>query len=270
MGAVGGADAPRWQPRGGGDPSGGARGDRGGWNGHFGGGQPPVNSPPTAVAPADGPRWQGRGGNGDGRGEGWRGVQPSGGQTADPRGDRRRWEQPRDPSIMVGRGGGDVRRDSRWNGVDVHRDGRRNGDNRDGWRDNNPNPGIGGNDRNPNPGIGGNDRDRRFAGNDQFRRWDNDWRRDRRYDWRSYREQNRFAFRIGSYFDPFGYGYRSLRPGITLYAGYYQPDYWLDDPSQFRLPPIYGPYRWVRYFNDAVLVDIYDGQVVDVIRDFFW
>jgi Ni/Co efflux regulator RcnB len=28
--------------------------------------------------------------------------------------------------------------------------------------------------------------------------------------------------------------------------------------------------EWVRYWNDAVLVDMYTGEVVDVIRDFFW
>ena len=32
----------------------------------------------------------------------------------------------------------------------------------------------------------------------------------------------------------------------------------------------YGPYRWVRYYDDAVLVDIYSGEVVDVINNFFW
>ena len=31
-----------------------------------------------------------------------------------------------------------------------------------------------------------------------------------------------------------------------------------------------GPYRWVRYYDDVLLVDIYSGEVVDVIHDFFW
>ena len=47
-------------------------------------------------------------------------------------------------------------------------------------------------------------------------------------------------------------------------------DYLIDDPYAYRLPEVYGPYRWVRYYNDAVLVDIYSGQVVDVIYDIFW
>jgi hypothetical protein len=38
----------------------------------------------------------------------------------------------------------------------------------------------------------------------------------------------------------------------------------------YRLPQAYGPFRWVRYYGDALLVNIYTGQVVDVVYDFFW
>ena len=41
-------------------------------------------------------------------------------------------------------------------------------------------------------------------------------------------------------------------------------------PYAYRLPEAYGPYRWVRYYNDALLVDIRDGRVVDVVNDIFW
>ena len=101
-------------------------------------------------------------------------------------------------------------------------------------------------------------------------RWSNDWHRDPRYDWQRYRRQNRFVFQLGAFNDPFGYGYRPLGIGYTLYSGYYQPNYWLQDPWQYRLPPAYGRYRWVRYYDDALLVDIYTGRIVDSIRDFFW
>jgi len=101
-------------------------------------------------------------------------------------------------------------------------------------------------------------------------RWSSSWRRDPRYDWQRYRSHNRSIFRVGNYYDPFGWGYRRLSIGFTLYSGYYQSNYWLDDPWQYRLPPVYGPYRWVRYYDDAVLVNIYTGQVVDVISGFFW
>jgi hypothetical protein len=110
----------------------------------------------------------------------------------------------------------------------------------------------------------------RWASRPAEQRWSSNWQRDPRYDWRRYRERNRSIFRVGSYYDPFGWGYRRVNIGFTLYSGYYSRNYWLDDPWQYRLPPVYGPYRWVRYFDDAVLVDVYSGQVVQVIRDFFW
>lgn len=101
-------------------------------------------------------------------------------------------------------------------------------------------------------------------------RWANHWRHDRRYDWRRHRDRNRFIFRIGFYSDPFGYNYRRLGLGSYLYPSYYHSNYWINDPWQYRLPPAYGPYRWVRYHNDALLIDIYSGEVVDVIHGFFW
>jgi hypothetical protein len=102
------------------------------------------------------------------------------------------------------------------------------------------------------------------------RRWTGDWRRDHRYDWRSYRDRNRSIFRIGRYSDPYGWNYRRFSIGLSLYPNYYSSNYWLNDPWQYRLPPAYGPYRWVRYYDDALLVNIYTGQVVDAIHGFFW
>ena len=72
------------------------------------------------------------------------------------------------------------------------------------------------------------------------------------------------------YFDPFGWNYRRYNVGWRLWPSYYGQDYWLNDPWQYRLPPAYGPYRWVRYYDDALLVNIYTGMVVDVIYNFFW
>jgi Ni/Co efflux regulator RcnB len=38
----------------------------------------------------------------------------------------------------------------------------------------------------------------------------------------------------------------------------------------YRLPFAPPGYRWIRYYDDALLIDTWDGQVVDVIYDFFW
>jgi Ni/Co efflux regulator RcnB len=38
----------------------------------------------------------------------------------------------------------------------------------------------------------------------------------------------------------------------------------------YRLPPAYPGTQWIRYYDDALLVDIWTGEVVDVVYDFFW
>lgn len=102
--------------------------------------------------------------------------------------------------------------------------------------------------------------------------WDRDWRRDRRYDWQAYRNYNRDFFHIGVYYNPFGYGYYYQPFGVGAYldAAFYGENYWIDDPYAYRLPPAYGDTRWVRYYNDVLLVDIDTGEVIDVIHNFFW
>jgi hypothetical protein len=101
--------------------------------------------------------------------------------------------------------------------------------------------------------------------------WRNEWRGDRRYDWQRYRDQNRRLFHAPRYVPPrnYGWGYRSFSIGYRLAPFFFAPAYWVDDPWEYRLPPVYGPYRWVRYYNDVLLVDTETGEVVDAIRDFF-
>ena len=100
--------------------------------------------------------------------------------------------------------------------------------------------------------------------------WTTDWRRDSRYNWYDYRNRYGSLYDLGRYHDPYGWGYRRFSIGFNIGSGYYGSNYWLDDPWMYRLPPAYGPYRWVRYYDDALLVNIYSGQVVDVINNFFW
>lgn len=104
------------------------------------------------------------------------------------------------------------------------------------------------------------------------RRWDNGWRNDRRYDWQSYRRNYGQIYRPGRYYAPRGwnYGYRQFSIGIQLNSLLYSNNYWLNDPYQYRLPPAYGSLRWIRYYDDALLVDTRDGYVVDVINGFFY
>ncbi len=73
------------------------------------------------------------------------------------------------------------------------------------------------------------------------------------------------------YYSPYrNWSYRRLNIGFMLQPLFYGSSYWINDPWQYRLPEAYGPYRWVRYYDDALLVDTYTGEVIDVIHDFFW
>ena len=186
---------------------------------------------------------------------------------------------------------GDNDRDGRtWNRGDNDRDGRtwNRGDNdRDGrtWN-------RGDNDRDRNDGNRGpnarrdndswrhddrrdndwrNDR-RQHSRSDNHRNWDRQsWRRDNRYDWRRYRQNHRSVYRIGRYYAPYhSYSYRRVSIGFSLGSLFYGNRYWINDPWSYRLPAVYGPYRWVRYYDDVLLVNTYTGEVVDVIYDFFW
>lgn len=177
-------------------------------------------------------------------------------QQTTPRGEQRGVSQARNTTYA------DRTRDRTYGGQ-----GDRNGGNDNRWQNN-----RGDNDRR------GDDRDNRY--NDSrwrdehgnWRRWDNNhWRKDNRYDWHRYRSYNRSVFHIGTYYAPYRYySYRPLGIGYRMDSLFYGNRYWINDPWQYRLPAAYGPYRWVRYYDDVLLVDIYSGQVVDVIHNFFW
>jgi hypothetical protein len=154
-----------------------------------------------------------------------------------------------------------------------------------GWNNNNNDGGSSRHYRQDQGGVwrdqGNNDQWRKRGGNwnnngghnwNGNRNWNNggNWNGHRRDDWRSWRNSNRDLFRLRPYHGPRGYSYQRFYRGYTLDSFFYDQQYWIDDPWQYRLPPAYGPYRWVRYYNDALLVNIYTGEIEDVITDFFW
>ena len=78
---------------------------------------------------------------------------------------------------------------------------------------------------------------------------------------------NRDIFRLGRYYAPYrDYRYRRLNIGVQIGNLFFGSRYWINDPWRYRLPNVYGPYRWVRYYDDVLLVDVYNGEVVDVKR----
>jgi Ni/Co efflux regulator RcnB len=100
--------------------------------------------------------------------------------------------------------------------------------------------------------------------------WNTNWRHNDRYDWRHWRDRHRSWFRVGVYYDPFGWSYRPYQIGWRLWPSYYSRSYWIEDPWRYRLPYAPPGYVWVRYWDDALLVDTWSGEVVDVIQNFFW
>ncbi|MEA3061998.1 MAG: hypothetical protein QOJ94_1779 [Sphingomonadales bacterium] len=131
---------------------------------------------------------------------------------------------------------------------------------REGQRDNRS---WDGNRGNYDRGSYRNDRNRSYN-------WSRDWRNDNRYDWQRYRYSNRSIFNPGRYYAPYrGYGYNRLSIGLVLDELFFGRNYWID-PLYYHLPPAPPGTEWVRYYNDVVLVDVYSGEVVDVIYDFFY
>jgi hypothetical protein len=243
-------------------------------------------APVTQVPAVEGQRQWTR--NTDGSGNGSRNRQQIPGQAASGLGGRqgwrnrdgadtaRPWQPPVQPSATFDRraqvnvvppdggrrdrsvngfGAESPRRDT-WRGNNVRNDGFRS----DNWRDN------GG--RTSQSWSGQSWGSQNWNGQN----WNRRWRNDRQYDWQRYRYDNRNLFSRQRYSVPYGwnYGYRRFSIGFSLSNILFDRQYWIDDPYSFRLPPAYGPYRWVRYYDDVMLVDLRSGQIVDVIYDFFW
>ena len=105
---------------------------------------------------------------------------------------------------------------------------------------------------------------------DRNHHWDTSWRSNHHYDWQDWRRHHRSHFHLGLYYDPFGWSYQPYQIGWRLWPNYYGSRYWISDPWEYRLPYAPPGYRWIRYWDDALLVDTFTGEVVDVIPNFFW
>jgi Ni/Co efflux regulator RcnB len=100
--------------------------------------------------------------------------------------------------------------------------------------------------------------------------WSTSWRNNHRYDWSDWRRRHRSIYRLHRYHDPFGWAYQLFSIGWRIWPNYYSSSYWINDPWMYRLPPAPPGTRWIRYYNDALLVDMWSGEVIDVIHNFFW
>lgn len=105
-------------------------------------------------------------------------------------------------------------------------------------------------------------------------------RRDVRHARREYREDRRDyaqrVYRNGRYYyaAPYRYSapvrYTSFRVGVIAPRVIYTPRYYVNDYYRYRLPAPHGWLRYVRHYNDLLLVNVRTGRVVRVYHRFYW
>lgn len=113
-------------------------------------------------------------------------------------------------------------------------------------------------------------RDRNFGNNDRRRFGNNDRRRNAGWDRyrRNYDSPRRY--RVGVYHAPRGYNYRRWHYGDRLPRAYYARNFWL---TNFVIYGLFAPppgLIWVRYGPDALLIDEYTGEVIQVRYNVFY
>jgi Ni/Co efflux regulator RcnB len=100
----------------------------------------------------------------------------------------------------------------------------------------------------------------------------NSWRNDRaswtRYH-RSWNATRRYRW-TGSYVRPAGWSYRRWTLGAFVPALYFTQQYWIPNYVIFALDPQPPGTVWVRYGSDALLVDRYSGEVIQVVYGIFY
>jgi Ni/Co efflux regulator RcnB len=104
-------------------------------------------------------------------------------------------------------------------------------------------------------------RDLRGSVHDRNRNWGRD-------DWRGWRDRNRGTYARGGWRAPFRY--YGFRNGMRIAPHYFGARYYISDPWRYRLPPTGYNQRWIRHYDDVLLVDVRRGYVIRVIRNFFW
>ncbi|WP_340647432.1 RcnB family protein [Phenylobacterium sp.] len=180
---------------------------------------------------SNGQRWNND--HGGRQGQAWQGQQNNNNQGA-------RNNDRSDRNDRDGRGGRDGRndRDPRWNNNGANN----NGWNGDGWNNN-------GRDWRPD----------RHPQRPKF---------DRRHHGQNFRSHQRY--RGYAYRPPSGFYIRSWGYGDQLPRSWWSTQYRLNDWWSYGLPiPPIG-YEYVRVGDDVLLVDMFNGRVVQVIYDVFW
>ena len=85
---------------------------------------------------------------------------------------------------------------------------------------------------------------------------------------RAFNAPNRFHW--GSYRRPYGWYDQRWEIGAILPGLFWDRQYWIDDYSEFDLGDPPEGAVWVRYGNDALLIDEDSGEVIQVARGIFY
>jgi len=128
------------------------------------------------------------------------------------------------------------------------------------------------------------DRNRNDRRADQRRDYRRDYRHDSRRDyraghsgrnWSSWRSQHRsyrpsHRYHAPRYRRPHGWYYRRWSFGDFLPSLFWSNQYWIGNYGLYDLPPPPPGAVWVRYGDDALLIDRYSGEVIDVVYGIFY
>ena len=93
-------------------------------------------------------------------------------------------------------------------------------------------------------------------------------RREVREDWRDYRQNNRNVYARGNWRAPFRY--QQWRSGARIAPSFYGSRYQINDFNRYRLPRPGPNLRYVRHYDDVLLVNVRTGRVAQVYNRFFW
>jgi len=78
------------------------------------------------------------------------------------------------------------------------------------------------------------------------------------------------SFRAAPFYYPGGWGYRRWAVGQFLPGLFLTQGYFIGNWASYGLGPPPPGLQWVRYGPDALLVNVYTGQVVDTVYGVFW
>jgi Ni/Co efflux regulator RcnB len=87
---------------------------------------------------------------------------------------------------------------------------------------------------------------------------------------RAFNAPRHYHYRGGSYRQPAGWRYQRWTTGAFLPSLYWSNSYWINDYNDYGLDNPPPGTVWVRYGDDALLIDRDSGEVVQVIYGIFY